>query len=262
MNRINADNNSKTYSNAAMGIRSNIDRSLLPGFETSAGIPFIPVSNAFSSPRIADLRPASLHIPDIACYDYQSVRRGSGRYERIHYRQFLACPFRNPLEPPPAKRRLQIDIENAPGKPLDKIKPDPGLQFVLFCTVRELADPLLQLTQVQDTKKERLLVLLVQPMHHSRIRLFLHQLGDQAGVQQILHSSTSRERSALRLRSSSISCRGDCRKNCDNPVRGKVSLRYSSKETTTAEGLPRRVMVCGPSCRARSTTWLKRFLAS
>src|SRR6185369_5654634 len=166
------------------------------------------------------------------------------------------------LESSPAERRFQIYFKNPSGKPLNQIERNPRLQLFLFCAIRELADPLLQLTQIQDTQKQFLLILFVQPAHHRRIRLFLDQFGNQAGIEQEFHNSTSRERSALRLRSSSTSHRGDCLKNCDKPVRGCVNRRYSSKETTTAEGLPRRVMVCGPSCRARSTTWLKRFLAS
>jgi len=67
--------------------------------------------------------------------------RSGGSYERIHDRQLLARMFRLSLEPAPAKRRLQVQLQNPSGKALDKIEPDPGLQFFFFVPSDRLLIP-------------------------------------------------------------------------------------------------------------------------
>jgi hypothetical protein len=65
------------------------------------------------------------------------MRLGGGRNERIHDRQFLARPFSLSLDLPPAERRIQIDVDDPPGKPLDEVKSDPCLQLIPFRTIRD-----------------------------------------------------------------------------------------------------------------------------
>src|SRR5262249_22187949 len=95
---------------------------------------------------------------------------------------------------------------------------------------------------------------------HGRIAVGLSNLGERAGVEEHLHSSTSRM--ALGSRSSSSPSKdGPSKRNSLKLCRFPTSSSYVSAEMTTTASF-RRVMVCGPWLRARLTTSESRFLAS
>src|SRR6185437_12117985 len=101
-----------------------------------------------------------------------------------------------------------------------------------------------------------------QPADNARIWARLHPLRYDIGVEQEAHNSISRGGSCRRSTLKSDSRSGEAANHSARlPVR-LVFRSHSSAATITTAGRPFRVIICGPSDRARSMTSLNFALAS
>src|SRR5262249_7540572 len=129
-------------------------------------------------------------------------------------------------------------------------------------TRRKTLDAIAQLGQCHDADEDSIFVRFPKPCDDTGIRFWPGPFRNDVGIQQEAHRSTLRGRSLARLTFNPEPRSGDAAKNSARlPVR-LVFRSHSSAATTTTAVRPCRVMVCGPSACAFSTTSLNFALAS
>src|SRR6266702_3068957 len=136
-------------------------------------------------------------------------------------------------------------IVEARGKYINQ----PALQLIAFLAFIVEFDSHANLQQSLNTKKQIVLILLVQPTNHAWMWLALGKLRDHIGIQQVSQNSmclgSSRTRPILIPEPRS----GEFIKNSARLSFG-LSVPYSafhaSIEITTATGRPFFVICCGP----------------
>src|ERR1700693_5308244 len=117
-----------------------------------------------------------------------------------------------------------------------------------------------KLSDRSDTDEYPVLVDAINPAEYLQVgRRSLH-LRQHVGIEQEVHSVTSRGLSRWRSSSRSAPRSGDASRDSARVPLRWVLRAHSSAETITALGLPLRVMVWGPTW-ARSTTSESRALA-
>lgn len=104
-----------------------------------------------------------------------------------------------------------------------------------------------------------------EPLHYCWMRLWLHHLGSNIGIQQeSTHSSISRPWSGSRSKSIPAFTSGERLKNSTKLLgcrRRAINSSNCSAGTTTTAYFPDLVTYCGPSARARRTSSLNWALA-
>lgn len=123
-------------------------------------------------------------------------------------------------------------------------------------------DATLNFSQGND-RKVKFILMTKQPVRHARFWNGLRPLPQYIRINQITHGKEGRLRLDPRLATGNPGAGQERMMSCNDSFTPRSAPQTNSSfETTTATGLPCRVMVCAPSVRARFTTSLKEFFAS
>src|SRR6185295_9181653 len=138
----------------------------------------------------------------------------------------------------PGEQSSEIEHHDAITKTHQQLILQPTPQSLFALGLLKLLNTLPDLSDRNDAQIHALRGQTVHPFHHARVRLLRCQLGNDAGIEEVVHSFRS-GLAALRSRSRSTSASGDLRKNSDSGPWFFLSLRNSGKDRTTATSTPR-----------------------
>src|SRR5712691_11099870 len=203
-----------------------------------------------------------LEVLNVTRYQSETMCRGGSGDKSVHRPErqahFLA-PRHNHA---PGVGDLRIDSKDAVLESHRQLFDEPLSQSLAPPPGRHQLDSAADLRERNHADKYPVLISFGQPRNNVAVRLRLHPFGNHVGIEEKAHSSIARGPSFVRLILSPEPRSGEAAKNSARLPARLLLRRHSSAETTTTASLPLRVMICGPSARARSIISLNRDLAS
>lgn len=119
------------------------------------------------------------HLVDRSRRGNQGIDRGSG----------LAIAFTLTANASPFGCNFLLHRKNTPVIERQDLFLQPCLQAFCPCIIPAFDDALLNLTDCQERKIKRFLLLLAELLHDLFIRPFLHHFTDDTGVEKVIHRS-------------------------------------------------------------------------